>query len=264
VVAGASKRGWTTWSAAAVDKRVVAIVPIVIDLLNIEPSFMHHWRVYGFWAPAIDDYVAMNIPDWHGHPRYRALMKIEEPYEYRERFTMPKLLINATGDQFFLPDSAQFYFADLPGEKHLRYVPNTDHSLRKSDAFETLHAFYDSILNNRPRPKMTWKFEKDGTVRVRTEGTPSAVKLWQATNPAARDFRLEKIGAGYGETALAEKSKGTYVARVDKPAKGWTAYFVEVTYPSGGKYPLKFTTPVRVTPDVYPHPPFQPDVSKTR
>ena len=42
-VAGASKRGWTTWTTAAVDDRVRAIAPIVIDLLNIEPSFEHHW-----------------------------------------------------------------------------------------------------------------------------------------------------------------------------------------------------------------------------
>jgi PhoPQ-activated pathogenicity-related protein len=258
VVAGGSKRGWTTWTTAAVDKRVVAIVPLVIDLLNIEPSFQHHWRAYGFWAPAIDDYVQMGITDWTGHPRYHSLMKIVEPYEYRERFTLPKLLINATGDQFFLPDSSQFYFDDLPGEKHLRYVPNADHSLRKSDAFETLHAFYDSVLNDRPRPDIKWKFEKNGTVRVKAPGSPTAVKLWQAANPDARDFRLEKIGAAYRETPLQENGKETYTAHVDKPAKGWTAYFVEVTYPSGGKYPLKFTTGVRVTPDVYPHAPFKP------
>src|SRR5215470_15273688 len=45
VVAGGSKRGWTTWTTAAVDKRVVAIVPLVIDLLNVEPSFRHHFAV---------------------------------------------------------------------------------------------------------------------------------------------------------------------------------------------------------------------------
>ena len=70
--------------------------------------------------------------DWMGTPQFRALMKIEEPYEYRDRLTMPKLLLNASGDQFFLPDSSQFYFDDLRGEKHLRYVPNTSHSLDKT------------------------------------------------------------------------------------------------------------------------------------
>ena len=48
VVGGASKRGWTAWTVAAVDNRVVAIIPAVIDLLNLEPSFEHHYRAYGF------------------------------------------------------------------------------------------------------------------------------------------------------------------------------------------------------------------------
>ncbi|MEK7834484.1 MAG: PhoPQ-activated protein PqaA family protein [Acidobacteriota bacterium] len=34
VVAGGSKRGWTTWLVGTVDKRVVAIMPMVIDALN--------------------------------------------------------------------------------------------------------------------------------------------------------------------------------------------------------------------------------------
>ncbi|MCA9426535.1 MAG: PhoPQ-activated pathogenicity-like protein PqaA type, partial [Candidatus Omnitrophica bacterium] len=43
-IAGGSKRGWTTWTTGAVDPRVVAIAPIVIDMLNVVPSFEHHWR----------------------------------------------------------------------------------------------------------------------------------------------------------------------------------------------------------------------------
>ena len=140
-VAGASKRGWTTWTTAAVDNRVIAIAPIVIDLLNIVPSFKHHFEVYGFYAPAVGDYTRAHIMDWDGTPQYRALMKIEEPYEYRQRLTLPKFIINASGDQFFLPDSAQFYFKDLPGVKYLRYLPNTDHSLKGSDAWMTLLAW---------------------------------------------------------------------------------------------------------------------------
>lgn len=258
VVARASKRGWTTWTTAAVDKRVVAIIPMVIDLLNIEPSFQHHWQAYGFWAPAVGDYSRMNVTEWSGTPRYRALMKIEEPYEYRDRLTLPKFMINATGDQFFLPDSAQFYWSGLKGEKHIRYVPNTDHSLSKSDASESLEAFYDAVLNGRPRPNVAWKFEKDGAIQVKTDAKPDSVKLWQATNPEARDFRLEKIGPAWKESPLAESAKGTFVGRVSKPAKGWTAYFVELTFPSGGRYPFKFTSGVKVSSDTLPYPPHKP------
>ena len=194
VVAGGSKRGWTTWTTAAVDKRVVAIVPLVIDLLNVEPSFRHHFAVYGYYAPAVGDYEEMGIMKWQGTPQYRALMKIVEPYEYRQRFTMPKFIINATGDQFFLPDSWQFYYNDLPGVKYLRYVPNAEHSLRGTDAWMTLVACYNAVLTSAELPQFDWKIEKDGTIRVQTKTKPSEVKLWQATNPGARDFRLTSIG----------------------------------------------------------------------
>ena len=41
---------------------------MVIDLLNVEPSFDHHWRAYGFWAPAVKDYEDMKIMRWMGTP----------------------------------------------------------------------------------------------------------------------------------------------------------------------------------------------------
>ena len=89
---------------------------------------------YGFYSPAVKDYEDLGIMKWTGTPEYDALMKIEEPYEYRDRLTMPKFIVNAAGDQYFLPDSSRFYFDDLKGEKYIRYVQNTDHSLQNSDA----------------------------------------------------------------------------------------------------------------------------------
>lgn len=255
VVTGGSKRGWTTWTAAAVDKRVVAIMPAVIDLLNIVPSFIHHWRVYGFWAPAVGDYVEHGIMDWNETAEYRRLMKIVEPFEYRERLTMPKYIVNSTGDQFFVPDSSQFYFNELKGEKYLRYVPNTDHGVtRRSDAGDSLAAFYDSILNNYKRPEFSWTIAQDGTITVVTKEKPEAVKLWQANNPDARDFRLEKIGPAYQAAELAETKPGVYVAAPPKVERGYTAYFVELTFPTPGGLKWKFTTDVKVLPDVYPFP----------
>jgi len=252
VVAGGSKRGWTTWMTAAVDPRVKAIVPIVIDMLNVEESFKHHWRVYGFWAPAIGDYVEMNLMKELCTPKFRALMKLVEPYEYRARFTMPKFMLNASGDQFFCPDSAQFYFDDLPDEKYIRYVPNADHGLDDSDAVESLSSFYHAVLYDVPKPEFTWKFQDDGSIRVETKTKPTAVKLWQATNPNARDFRLETIGKAWNSIDLKEKSKGVYISKAKTPQKGWTAFFIELTYPSGIDVPFKFTSGVCVTPDKYP------------
>ncbi|HOT51822.1 MAG TPA: PhoPQ-activated protein PqaA family protein, partial [Candidatus Hydrogenedentes bacterium] len=139
VPAGGSKRGWTTWTVGVVDKRVVAIAPAVIDLLNIIPSFRHHKAVYGRWAPAIDDYEQMGIMEWMETPEYAAMMKIVEPYSYLDRLTMPKFIMASGGDQFFLPDSWKFYWDDLKGPKWIRYVPNTGHGLNAT-AYESLQA----------------------------------------------------------------------------------------------------------------------------
>ena len=263
VVAGGSKRGWTTWTTAAVDRRVVAIAPMVIDLLNVEPSFVRHWRAYGAWSDAVNDYVEHGIMDWMGTPQFRALMKIEEPYEYRDRLTLPKFIVNASGDQFFLPDSSQFYFDDLRGEKQLRYVPNTGHSLDKTDAIASVHAFYASVVKGGTRPEVRWSFESDGSIKVVTKERPDEVRLWQATNPKARNFRIDVIGPTYTSTVLQPSGPNTWVGRVEKPAAGWTAFFVETTFPSGGKYPFKVTSGVRVVPDTLPHPAPKPNPTRS-
>jgi PhoPQ-activated pathogenicity-related protein len=166
IVTGGSKRGWTAWTTAAVDPRVIAVAPMVIDVLNLEQSFTHHFRAYGYWAPAIRDYEAAGVMNWFGTSRMASLIAIEDPYEYRERLALPKYLINSTGDQFFLPDSSQFYFDDLPGEKYLRYVPNTDHGLGGLEAPLNLMAWAQAIVANFPRPRFQWQADRD-RVRLR-------------------------------------------------------------------------------------------------
>lgn len=253
VVAGGSKRGWTTWLTAAADERVAAIMPIVIDVVNVKPSMDHHYAAYGFWAPAVGDYVQHKIVDRKETPEYAELLAIEDPFSYRARFSMPKYIINATGDEFFLPDSSQFYYDELPGEKHLRYVPNAKHSLDGSDARESIAAFYNAVSKGIPRPEFTWTFEDDGAIRVKCETAPKVVNVWKATNPAARDFRLDTIGPAFTSQEITAEPNGEYVARVPVPRAGWTAYFVELVFDSQFTHPFKFTTSVRVTPDTLPH-----------
>ncbi len=262
VVAGGSKRGWTTWTTAAVDDRVVAIVPIVIDLLNLTPSFQHHWRNYGFWAPAIEDYVNQGIMEWMGSGELDRLLDITEPYAYISRYDMPKFLINATGDQFFLPDSWQFYWADLLGEKYLRYVPSTGHSLDDTDAMESMIAFYDAVLDKEDLPEYHWEMDHSG-ISVETDPAqpPREVKLWSAVNEEARDFRISEIGKGWRDSTLTINQTGTYRIPLTAPDQGWKAYFVEFTY-SNYVLPLKLTTGVTVLPQEYPFAPYEPAISK--
>lgn len=258
VVSGGSKRGWTTWTTAAVDSRVVAIMPAVIDVLNLKPSMIHHYRAYGFWTPAVGDYVTHGIMDRIDDPRFGSLLSLEEPYSYRDRLSIPKYIVNASGDQFFAPDSWQFYFGDLTGESYLRYVPNADHSLKGSNAPESLLAFYGTIVKGVPRPKFDWKADKDGTLEITPQTRPTKVTFWQATNPAARDFRIETLGPVWKATEVQPDATGTYRAQIQKPEKGFSAGFLEVSFDYGGPAPLLFSTGVRVVPDVLPFAPPRP------
>ena len=252
VVGGGSKRGWTTWLTGAADDRVEAMVPIVIDLVNAQPSLRHHAEVYGFWSEAIGNYYQHKILQRSDPPRMKDLHEIVDPFYYLGRLRMPKYIVNGSGDQFFLPDSSQFYYDQLQGEKLLRYVPNADHGLKNTDAVQSIAAFYNMVTTNKPRPEYAWTFEDTGTIRVQPKTKPAKVLLWQANNPKARDFRLMTIGPAYASTELQAESDGTYVAPKPADQPGWTASFVELTYDVGGPFPLKVTTAVRVTPNDLP------------
>jgi hypothetical protein len=43
------------------------------------------------------------------------------------------------------------------------------------------------------------------------------------------------------------------VAKVQPPSKGWTAFFIELTFKGAGNYPFKETTAIRVLPDTLPY-----------
>ena len=246
VVTGGSKRGWTTWLTAAVDDRVVAIAPVVIDMLNIRESMRNHHEAYGFWAPAIGDYERAGLMDRMDDDAMTPLLNIVDPYSYRERMTMPKCIINASGDQFFTPDSSQFYFAALPGEKLLAYVPNADHSLRNSNALETLTAFYASVVDGRPRPEVEWELAGETGWRVSCDPPPTRALLWHAVNPEARDFRLDKVGPIYKSRELSPDGDGKYSGVVARPKEGFAAVFVQLECDIGAGVPLRVTTPVTI------------------
>ncbi len=259
-ISGASKRGWTTWTTAAVDERVMGMAPLVIDLLNLNASFDHHYRVYGDWSPAVQDYVNYGIMDWMGSAEFDRLLAYVEPYEFKERFTMPKLIVNGTIDEFFVTDSWKFYYNELPGYKQLQYVPNGNHGLAGSYHTPNVFSFFNILAHNRPLPKWDWKVSPNGfEFTIDSSLTDYEVALWSITNSEKRDFRIWEVGQNWQKTILSKIENGKYNIEAPEAEKGYTASFIEVTFSGESSAPLVFTTGTLVLPDHYPFDAYQPE-----
>ena len=262
VVAGASKRGWATWTTAIVDERVIAIIPVVIDMLNVESSFNHHWRCYGAWSPAINDYINEGIMDWTGSKEYARLLELVEPYSFIDQLTLPKFLINATGDEFFITDSWQFYWDDLVGDKYIQYVPNANHGLNGTYNLGSLVAFYNAVITESAIPKVDWSVSADSIYLEVLSDVDYKVTKWEAVNENARDFRVPVIGRVWKDSELSKTSNNQYAIHFPAPENGYKAGMLEIVFDSGTEVPFTFTTGTVVTPNTYPFGPFKPDVPK--
>jgi PhoPQ-activated pathogenicity-related protein len=260
-VTGASKRGWTTWDVAAVDERVIAAAPVVIDLLNLIPSFQHHWQCCGEWAPAITPYVKLGIMDWIETDEFQAMLELVEPYEFLDRLTMPKLLINATGDEFFVTDSWKFYWDDLQGDNYLQYVPNAGHGLHGSYLPENLVSFYQHIITGEEIPEFDWDIRND-TIFARVDPADKyQIRLWEAVNPSARDFKIYVTGGdAWQMKPLEVHEDGLYAIPVSPPETGFRGALLEVVFQPDSEFPLTLTSGTLITPDSYPYDPFEPDL----
>jgi len=265
-VLGASKRGWTTWLVGAVDKRVSAIVPVVMDAIHTY-EFMHHqWKAYGGFSFTLEAYLAMNITSRIDTPEFQTWATMDDPYTFFDRLTMPKLIVNAGYDEFMMPDDSFHWFDDLPEPKRLLMTPNADHSMATGllEIIPAISSFMNLILHKdiSKLPSFTWDIsESDGSIVATLDdvGEVHEASLWYAyscgKNPDGinrRDFRLASLdypcecglyAAGYCANSegrwrqevlvevINEKGERTYSAHVDAPSDGrYVASFIDVKY----------------------------------
>lgn len=246
VVSGASKRGWTTWLTGATDPRVIAIAPMVIDTLNMKAQKTHSLEVWGKFSEQIDDYTSRGLTDKYDDPTGAHLWKMVDPYSYREKLTLPKLLINGTNDRYWTLDALNIYWDDLKGPKSVVYLPNAGHSLSENRdyALNGVGAFFRHNVSGRPWPELAWDHSDDGdkTLRltVRSTPEPKSARVWVATS-ATRDFRESKW-----EPTPMLVSGGVAKADVPRPAKGFIALVGDIEYQTDG-IPFHLSTQIRQT-----------------
>ena len=232
VLTGASKRGWTAWLTAATDRRVVALAPMVIDMLNLPAQMEQQIEYYGRYTESIGDYTAFGLQERLNAPNGERLVDIVDPYRYLRRLTMPKLVVLGVGDQYWTVDAASLYFDALRGPKYLYYAPNADHGLSsRQDVIQALTAFHDATIKGQSMPRFTWEFSPNGAFEVVARDAPLRANLWTALAPT-KDFRLRTIGRAWQAQALTPGEGGVYAGTVERPETGFLAYYIELIYRS--------------------------------
>ncbi len=242
VLTGASKRGWTTWLTAAVDARVVGVVPLVIDMLSMERHLQLQVDSFGGMSEELEDYRSRGIEKLLVTPRGRELIDIVDPFSYRGRLTAPKLIGLGTNDPYWPLQSLDLYREELPGACWVSYCPNAGHGIPFDRVAGLVAAMGRHAAGHEPLPDLGWRFEPagDGGLCVlKSAQRPERVLLWQAES-ATRDFRRAK----WKSTAVAGNGPEW---RMPLKAAGspWSASVVEVHY-ARTPVPLVLTTGVHV------------------
>lgn len=245
IVTGASKRGWTTWlTAASKDPRVKAIAPIVIDTLNLQKQMKYQVETWGAFSPSIHDYTDRNLVETD-HSDFsefkKSMWTMIDPYSYRSRYTMPKLLVHGTNDPYWTVDATRNYWDDLTDVKYILTLPNAGHGLdgQQFKAVQTIAVFARHAALDGVWPELSWTLEeKDANyvVNVKTDLPYKKVRLWTASSET-KDFRK----AVWRPKTIASGTDGAI--EIAKPASGHVAFYIEL---ESSEYGLSYSLTTQV------------------
>lgn len=242
IITGASKRGWTSWLTAATEPRIIGTAPMVIDTLNFRAQIRDQHEKWGYFSEQIDDYTRAGLVKLEDEsPQDTQLRLMMDPYSYRDRLTVPKLIINGTNDRYWRCDAIQNYWSGLTGPKNVLNIPNAGHSLRGGylQVTATVAAFAKHCAAGKTLPNVEWDYDLDDSqrqiqMRVRSSEPARQMSFWVAMSPT-RDFRE----ARWTERAADTRSATTSEIAIEVPAQQHVAVFGDLTIgPLLGDYHL--------------------------
>jgi PhoPQ-activated pathogenicity-related protein len=199
-------------------------------------------ETWGRYSEQIIDYSSKGLIKRMQDEQTEPLWSWVDPFTYRSKLTLPKLIINGTNDRYWTVDALNNYWSDLEGQKFIHYVPNAGHNLQggpgsREAALATLAAFFEHVVLEKALPTITWihaEADQKHRLTITTNSEPTAVKLWYATS-ATKDFRQAK----WTSSPLKGTTK-SFVGEIAKPDAGHSALFGEVQFqmPTGTTYSL--------------------------
>lgn len=180
---------------------------------------------------------------------------------------MPKLVVDAGGDEFFQPDDNWLWWDDMSGELHLLMLQDAEHSLATAipEVIKSVSAFALAVMSDRPRPTLTWTMQRSntsGTTVATCSEQPVEVRVWHADtlNASRRDWRLIKgmpceapcipvkgeclQPILWYESAPVTINNTTFSATFEIPKKGWRAFFMQFKFKGVGIHDFVFSTQV--------------------
>ncbi|ECI1203443.1 PhoPQ-regulated protein, partial [Salmonella enterica subsp. enterica serovar Saintpaul] len=181
-------------------------------------------------------------------PAFTQLRQIIDPLRYlntiyQPRLAIPKYIINASGDDFFVPDNTRFYYSKLPGVKSLRIVPNMNHYSINQFAEGSLVPFINRFQSKKTLPQLIDLIHHH-LLTVYFSEAPVKVVRWTANNPNARDFRYA-CGIRYQPLTIDSPVNNKISITLNEPKTGWEATYIEATFNDG----YVATSQVYITPD---------------
>ncbi len=238
VVSGASKRGWTTWLTGSQDERVVAMAPMVIDVLNMPVSLKYHIEAWDDYSIQIEDYVKLGIVKDIDDGESDDLTLMVDPYSYRSKLNMPKMLVLGTNDEYWPVDAVKHYIDDIPGHNLIHYVPNAGHGLGdKTQAINALSAFFGAANRKKAYPvceeNLTATKHHISLSVGTSKRTLKGARFWWSDSDD-RDFRDDE----WNSQEIALSSDPVVIKNIDYPTAGFIAFYVDLEYekPTGGVY----------------------------
>jgi len=233
ILTGFSKRGWTTWLTGSQDPRVTGIAPIVIDVLNMSTSLQYQIETWADYSIEIQDYVALGIPQQANSKVGQATMELVDPYSYRAKLTMPKLIFIGTNDPYWPVDAVKNYIDSIPGQNNLIYIPNVGHDLGDGKiASQVLGAFVAYQNTGKILPEVFTEVSKgeSGSLKLEVKASgqePIKIELWKAESTEDKDFRDEKWGSKKLSNSSTSKKN-----MVSLPKEGQKAFYIAYYFKS--------------------------------